>query len=345
MGRLTTNLGVFLMASTVSRPTMAFLIIFVLAGLVVAYGVRMMLTPEAEAPPPAEAAAPPMMKVPVAVTDLPADRLVTGNDFTVMSLTAQQFKERFKGIEADQIILSTQNILHRRLREPIKRLQPFIATKFYLDGMGPSIAKKLQPGYRAIRVQVPQAREGGVLIGMSVDVMFRAKAQPAKKDQLAIPEKTLTLLRHVDVINIERPNSRSQGRDSLLYTLAVPESKVDMFSIIEGRGDLWLVPMPTKGQENAVAANTEVANAETLAGLLGIKAPQPAPPPFQTEIYERGRRTVNTFVDGRLASNHVNAQQSQIMLDRPEPSSTIAPPPAPVNTALPTAPPAPEKDE
>jgi Flp pilus assembly protein CpaB len=324
---------------------MTFLIIAVLAGLVAAYGVRMAMTPEPEAPPPVEAAAPTVMKIPVAVTDLPADRIVTGNDVTALSLTAQQFQARFKGVNLEQVIISTKNILNRRLREPIKQLQPFITTKFYLDGMGPSIAKKLQPGFRAVRITVPQDREGGVLIGMSVDVLFRAKAQSAKNDQAAIPEKTLTLLRNVEVINIEHPNSRRAAAQSLLYTLAIPENKVDMFSIIEGRGDLWLVPTPTKNKENAVASGPEVANAETLAGLLGIKKPEPPPAPFQTEIYEQGRRTVNTFIDGKLASNHNNVPRPQMTaneIDRPAAAAPLPSPP--INTAVPTAPPAPEKD-
>jgi hypothetical protein len=211
--------------------------------------------------------------------------------------------------------------------------------------MGPSIAKKLQPGFRAVRITVPQDREGGVLIGMSVDVLFRAKAQSAKNDQAAIPEKTLTLLRNVEVINIEHPNSRRAAAQSLLYTLAIPENKVDMFSIIEGRGDLWLVPTPTKNKENAVASGPEVANAETLAGLLGIKKPEPPPAPFQTEIYEQGRRTVNTFIDGKLASNHNNVPRPQMTaneIDRPAAAAPLPSPP--INTAVPTAPPAPEKD-
>ena len=103
-------------------------------------------------------------------------------------------------------------IIDRRLKKPIKQGQPFLTTDFYLEGTGPSIAKMLQPGFRAIRVQVPDTREAGVQPGMYVDVMFRANARPAKAGQLAIPEKTLTLLRHIEVLEAERPTKATDQR-------------------------------------------------------------------------------------------------------------------------------------
>ena len=117
-----------------------------------------------------------------------------------------------------------------------------------------------------------------MLAGMRVDVMFRANARPAKAGQLAIPEKTLTLLRHVEVLEADRPlrvgraGARAPEKQQLMFTLAVPEAKADMFGIIEGRGEVWLVPTPAQGKEAADGAGAEVANAATLAESAGHQA-------------------------------------------------------------------------
>ena len=147
--------------------------------------------------------------------------------------------------------------------------------------------------------------------------------------------KTITLLRHVEVLNAERPAAPGAAAKPkpLLVTLAVPEDKVDFFSIIEGRGDLWLVPTPLK--DTADGGGEAVANASTLAELLGIQAPQlrpalPAPPPFQTAIYRRGRVQINQFADGRLLASHAIDQgiRTPEKQSRDVPAYVPAPPPA-----------------
>jgi Flp pilus assembly protein CpaB len=289
------------MAKLISQGTMMVGILAVVAGLGAAFGVRYYLMQEEEAPAPPEKAAPLVMKVLVACTDLPADRVVSPTDVTSLPMTREQFDKQFKGVNPEEALLSVSSILHRRLREPMKKMQPFLTTKFYLEGTGPSIAKKLQPGYRAIRVEVPETRQAGVLIGMSVDVLFRANAAAGKNGQLAIPEKTLTLLRRIEVIDIERPaGARTAAKLPLLFTLAVPEDKVDMFGVIEGRGEVWLVPTPPKDKDSAKDAGAAVANVETLQELLGLKAPPRPAPPFETAIYRRGHMQINKFADGKL---------------------------------------------
>jgi Flp pilus assembly protein CpaB len=288
------------MARAISRETMTVGIVAILAGLVAAWGLRVYLTAPDEvkqAPPPQPA----KQRMFLAGTDLPADRVITSHDVIQVGVTNEEFQRRFGTIKKEQILMAMRAIVGRCLKTPVKQGQPFLITDFYLEGTGPSISKKLQPGYRAVRVQVTDVREAGVQPGMFVDVMFRANARPAKNGQPAIPEKTLTLLRHIEVLEAEKPKAKTgQSKKPMLVTLAVPEQKEDMFGVIAGRGDLWLVPTPTK--EAADGAGGDIANAETLAQLLGIK-PRPRPPkPFETAIYHRDRVKINRFIDGKLVS-------------------------------------------
>ncbi len=345
----------------ISRLTITIGIVAVLIGLAATYGVRTYLAQEEVAPPPPKVVEPETYKIPLAAVDLPSDRVVVGSDTFVKSMTLAQFKAAFPKLELEQVLASVRSVENRRLKQPVKQGQPFLTTDFYLAGTGPSVASKLEPGFRAVRVEVPNTREAGVQAGTYVDVFFRANAQRARAGQVAIPEKTLKLLQHVEVLNAERPaasktaESISGGveKKPLLFTLAVPEDKVEMFSVIQGRGELWLVPTPAKDGESPNGSQAAVADTSTLAGLLGIKPMTPPPAPFETEIYQRGRRTVNKFVDDRWVASRTNVLDSGTMSDQQEPSGAVAAPPAPEGIApppaqeskeVPSEPPAPELD-
>lgn len=301
------------MAKVISKETMTVGILAVLAGLAAAYGVRTyMLQEEAAAPAVEKTAAPKIIKLPVASQDLPTDRVIARGDVVELPLTLEQIKARFKGIETDQTLISAARIVGRRLTKPLAQGQPFLTTAFYLEGATPSVSKKLQPGYRAIRVAVSDTHEAGVQSGMHVDVLFRAAARPAKGSQPAIPEKTVTLLRRVEVINAERPDAKgATAKKPILFTLAVPEDKADMFGVIEGRGEVWLVPTPAK-DNGSHDSGSAVANAETLAELLGLQAPKKPVPPFETAIYRRGNIQINKFANGKLLARHSVAPNASI---------------------------------
>jgi Flp pilus assembly protein CpaB len=305
-------------------------IIALVAALAAAWGIRS-YTAQEEAPPPKSIVAPPapITKVLVAIADLPADRVIMMGDITQLPLN-RQLKERLNGLDPDQIMANLRGIIGRRLKEPIKSGQPFLSTKFYLEGTGPSIMSKLRPGFRAMRVQVPDTREGGVETGMYVDVLFRAHPRRAQAGQPAIPEITKTLLQHIEVLKAERPTPRGAGaksepplsvsKKSVLVTLAVPEEKADVFSVVEGRGALWLVPVPAQAQEPATGADVPLPRPLTLAALLGIKPPPPPvkpleppkpPPPFETAIYRRDNMRVNKFIDGKLLVGRARSSQMQ----------------------------------
>jgi len=320
------------MAKVISKSTLLVALLAIMAGLVAAYGARYFSRiPVIPRPQPAP---PRQLTVPVASENLPADRVIMPGDIVNLPIPETEFAKRFKGVNTEKVIANVSKLVNRRLLKPIKQGQPFLTSDLYLEGTGPSITSKLQPGFRAVRVDVPDTRESGVHAGTFVDVVFRATPTPAKNGQPAIPETTVTLLRHIEVIDTERPRVRrstSATKRNVLVTLAVPENKTQIFSTIEGRGDVWLVP--ASADEKGVAggetgAAVATSGPMTLAGLLGIKPPPPKtvekivvvekeaplpppppPPPFETAVYRRGRLEVNKFLDGKLLTGRELMQQ------------------------------------
>lgn len=303
----------------ISRESLGVGIIAILAGIGAAYAMRVYLTQE-EPPPAAKPAPPKILTVPVASSDLPANRVINPGDVFILKITGKQFTERFKGINPDLVMVmgSAAQIGRRRLKVPIKQGQPFLTTDFYLEGQNQGVAAKLQPGYRAIRVEVPETHEGGIQTGAFVDVFFRAKPQKAEHGQPAIPEMTTTLMRHVEVLRMDFPQPRGGGpkgepkvatdKKSVVVTLAVPEDKANIFGIVDGKGELWITPTPATTPPTADKPGAATPTPTTLAGLLGIK-PSPRPVkvlPFETAIY-RGNRPpqVNRFVDGKLVMSRI----------------------------------------
>jgi Flp pilus assembly protein CpaB len=333
----------------ISRTTMMLGIFAALTAFIAAYGFRALMQKPEETTTPTKAEQEEEFKIPLAATNLPADRVVVGQDtYLSQPITRAQFEKRFPKVNMDEVIATLRSVVNRRLAKSIKQGQPFLTTDFYLMGTGPSVSAQLRPGFRAVAVQVPGSREAGVQPGMFVDVMFRASPRSAKNGQPAIPEKTVILMQHIEVLNAVRPDTKSQNTPAaakpLLFTLAVPEDKVDVFGITSGRGEMWLVPTPANDKDKAKhdGAGVEVADASTLAELLGIKPKPPGPKPFETEFYERGRRKVNVFIDGKLALNHVNSMGRQALSDNE--SADEVKPTMPATRVAPTAPPAPEKD-
>ncbi len=326
------------MAKSASKQTLTVGIFALFMAIISVYGLRLYFRQEQIPPPERKPSPPPMVIVPIAAVDLPADRVLSPGDVaTLPPMTQQQFQERFRKYAGENFVMKIDQLMNRRLSKPIRRGQPFPTTSLYLSGTGPNIASRLQPGYRAVRVEVPNVHDGGVQPGSFTDVLFRAHARAATKDgQPAIPEKTITLLRDIEVLEVERPMKPGQpgkppqptGKTTTV-TLAVPAEKAEIFGVIAGRGEVWLEPTPKAGSDTSVA---DVQKASTLADLLGIqppKKPTPPPPPFETAIYTGGRlRQVNKFVDGKLISPRYG---------EPRKREAVAPSGTPAENATPPA--------
>ena len=303
-----------------SKETMAIGILAVLSGLGVAYGVRSYLQRQEPAPVAAPVVkGPPMTRLPIATSDLPADRVITLGDVGILSMTTQRFFERCKGMEVNQVITLSKDIIGRRLKAPVKQGQPFLTTGLYLEGTGPSIAEKLRPGFRAVPLSVPDGRESGVVIGAMVDVVFRVQPRGERDGQPAIPETTVTLLKQLEVLDVDRSAAGRTADKKILVTLAVPVDKADVLSAVDGRGELWLVALPAGGPEDKTLPIDKV----TLSKLLDIQ------PPVQTAIYRRNKLQVNKFVMDQLVgtTGDVGAPAPDASKDRPA-AAPATPPPA-----------------
>jgi len=233
----------------------------------------------------------------LASESLPADRVLTAGDISLVEMTTEQIRERFKGQDLTLIMMLDKNIIGRRLREPLKQGQPFLTTSLYLEGTGPSLAGRLRSGFRAVSVLVSETHGGNVEPGSYVDVVFRAQPRPGRLGEASIPEMTMPLLRRVEVLEADRSKTAGMGADAkTLVTLAIPAQKAEVLAVVEGRGELWLVATSLK-ETDGIAATA--GPRLTLENVLEIPLPEP---PVQTAIFRRGQVQVNTFVGGRLVS-------------------------------------------
>ena len=131
----------------------------------------------------------------------------------------------------------------------------------FLQGGEPNVSESLQPGYRAVSLEIPAIRGGMTAPGNFVDVLFRSEAQSATSDpRVQIPEATMTLFEGVEVIALEKPqayrlSSRNDsldirlanGRDRVRttpprITMAVTLQQANILRTVEGRGEITLAP-------------------------------------------------------------------------------------------------------
>ncbi len=263
----------------------------VLFGLIGAYAAKQHFREQPQEEP---VAAVPPQTVPLASTDLPPGRTLTMGDVMLVRISREEMKER--GMPRDHMTDARQ-VIGRTLREPIARGRAFVTTVFYPEGTGPSLAKRLKLGYRAVTISLEDmaAAKGLVSPGAVVDVILRTFAN--EKEQM--PETTVTLLESVEVLAIDQETfegmrrvlgRRSQARAAITVTLAVTPQQASALKVVEGRGTMSLVLR--NPEEDQLAARTAPI---TLAGLLNLPKPQP---PFVTEFYRRGQLTTATFSKG-----------------------------------------------
>ncbi len=273
-------------------------IVAMLAGLLGVYVFRAVLAASESAEQPAR---PRSVDVPLASADLPAERIITLGDVSIMPMSVEAMKQ--KG-PLDVLMLSSDQIIGRRLKRPLSGGQAFLTTDLYLEGSGPQVDELLKPGFRAISIEVEAVRGGAVSPGQTVDVLFRSEPQKAGDRQTAIPEKTVVLLEGVEVLSVFRPEvSPSQAAGGYvsknpLITLAVTPEQATRLQAVEGRGEISLAVRPP--QEFVAMAGR--SGGITLEEILGVTSPPP-PAPAETsapqrrvsEIYRRSARQVNVF--------------------------------------------------
>ncbi|MCA9221948.1 MAG: Flp pilus assembly protein CpaB [Planctomycetales bacterium] len=280
-------------------------VLAIFSGLLGAYGLRAILLAE-PTPPPAR---PAMVTLPLATVDLPEGRRITLGDIAIHRMSPQEQAKR--GFLDPAVMLTPDQIIGRTLSAPVKQGQAFLTTSMYLEGVGPNVAERLKPGFRAVNVEVSRKLGGTTPPGTFVDVLFRSSPRPANDSVRAeaIPETTVTLFEAVEVIGFEQGRSAAArsnnldiryingrtpgGETSPMITLAVTLEQANVLRTVEGRGELALIP---RALDDLASSTGSTIQPLTLENLLGVEPRRS----FATEIYRGGSRSVRVFNDGEI---------------------------------------------
>jgi len=302
-------------------------ILAIFSGLLGAYGLRAVLLSEPKAPPEP----PRKIIVPLATDDLPTGRLLKLGDIALHSMTQAQMAER--GLANPSVMLNTEQIMGRMVREPIRKGEPFLTTSLFLQGLGVNVAEVLKPGMRAITLDVPPRLGGSVSPGTYVDVLFRSSPRAGDEYHPPIPEATVTLMQGVEVVDVERPRMQGNQEGDVLdvrlsngrraapppnpaVTIAVSLKQASILRTVEGRGEISLVPRSMEDLETARLDVDDDQLRTTLESLLGLEYPLS----FKTEIYRRNAKETRVFGPDEVQSSQRQLQQDADPV--PTPSAT-----------------------
>ncbi len=308
----------------VSPGTLLIIFFAAVVGLGGVYLVRKSM--QKPAPPPIVAKPKePLQLVILSAVDLPAGRVVHSSDMmNVRYSQAQYVARKWPAV----MLADGKQIVGRTIRKPLKKGEPFEPDSFYPEGTGPDIAEQIEPGLRAVTVTVLGASSfpTQAMPGSSVDVIFRAQADPKQR----IPEVTRTLMERVRILAVGSnstpgiqvaidPKSESQT-----VTLAVSPEQATILKVAEGHGDLTLA---LRGNNDVEVDAIEMDL--TLSQLLRIPPeplpPPPPPPPFVAEVYRRGQRQTLTF----KPNGAVEVEPSNVPQPAAVPPTTTVPMPQP----------------
>ncbi|MEE8451469.1 MAG: Flp pilus assembly protein CpaB [Thermoguttaceae bacterium] len=276
-----------------SPGTLILAVFAVLFGLVGAYAAKQYLREE---PQPEVVEVDTRRTVPLAAADLSAGRTITMGDVMLVRMSPEQISER--GITAG-FMTNPRQVIGRTLRRAVPKGEAFVVSDLYPEGMGPSMADRLKPGYRAVSISLePRAAQSRLVSpGSMVDVLFRTFRNKAEH----VPETTVTLLQRVEVLAIgqetflgarapQGATLRSQMPPTV--TLAVTPQQAGALAVVDTHGTMSLILCGPEGEIFADGSPADRSKPQTLTGLLGFPQPEK---PFTTELYRRGKMTTSVF--------------------------------------------------
>jgi Flp pilus assembly protein CpaB len=192
--------------------------------------------------------------VAIATTELVEGRVIRAGDIRLVDGDKANSE-----LDATATYADAEELVGRVLRSGIAPGQVITAALLYPEGVGPGVADRLDPGFRAVTVRMDEASlvDGFVSPGTHVDVFFRAEALAD------YPETTLRVLEGLQVLAIEDRVSAGSGSDTdqvtqgVRVTMAVPLAEVGRIQALEGHGTMTL----------AVRANNERSIGEVAREL------------------------------------------------------------------------------
>jgi Flp pilus assembly protein CpaB len=195
----------------------------------------------------------------IATTELVEGRVIRAGDIRLIEGDKVDFEPGDTATYTD-----VEELIGRVLRSGIAPGQVITAALLYPEGVGPGVADRLAPGFRAVTVKMDEASlvDGFVSPGTHVDVFFRAEAIDG------YPETTLRVLEGLQVLAIEDRVSAGSASDAdqvaqgVRVTMAVPLAEVGRIQALEGHGTMTL----------AVRANNERSIGEVVRELGNTQA-------------------------------------------------------------------------
>lgn len=299
----------------ITPGTLTLAIVAVVFSVAATYGLRQYLRqPVAKRPE----VRPDETRVPVASIDLPEGRTITQGD---IGLVLRRDMARVP----DNSMLTPGDIVGRVLNKPLKSGDTFVTTHLYPQGLGPRVSEKLEPGRRAVTIELTdqEAVARHVHPDMLVDVVFRSAAKMNRQNEEEIPEMTVTLLESVRVLAIGSDPAKRQNaprgvaeQPKLFVTLACSGEEATKLRAAQGRGELSLAIRADKESHF-----TSTAEPVTLNKVLGV-APHK---PHTTEIYRGNQRSVSRFDGKQMRVDPPAVDRPGQQVDRPVQQSVSVP--------------------
>jgi len=229
--------------------------------------------------------------------DLPADKLLRMGDIVLKPMTMDEMVNQ--NIQADRTLLDPQQLIGRRLSQPVRQLQPFLTDSLMPEGTRPALTEKLKPGLRAVTIPISglDAVGGFAGPGSNVDVLFRTtSAFDERPGRVSFPDRTMVLLENVEVLALGPYTTPGEMMDEdagdiETVTLAVTPDQAAKLAIVEGRGQISMTLRDPSETSVAGGAGRQ-PEISTFLDLLGYEPPIG---PWVTEVYTRGQGTARQF--------------------------------------------------
>jgi len=233
-----------------------------------------------------------VVHVVAAAQDLPIGKRIQPADLKVVSIDR---KDLPKGV-----FLKTSDVVDHAVIVPVAASELVLSSKLAAKGTGEGLTALIEPGRRAISVQVNEISgvSGFIQPGTRVDVLFTRVFSNGDA-------ATATILQNAKVIAYGRqldPNAKVDPRDTsrpTVATLLVTQEEAQKLVLAEQRGRIQLVLRNSTDDE--VAEWSDPVHAADL-GIEEPRKPTPSPPvirmpdPVQTAISTKAKAAAGGHV-------------------------------------------------
>lgn len=330
----------------------------VLFGLAGTYAIKNARPAHTEIKEIAPVKPPRMVTVPMASRDIPAGSQILLDDVALLKLTPPDVRNRVK---AKSFMTSPSQIIGKTARRLIKRGSTFDTQDFYPQGQRPGILDRLQPGQRAMTINVKpvHALLGFAGPGQRVDVLFHygLNDQPSANSDNGLPPlsptaspnsnrrsewpnihaATSTLVQNAEILALQDqslPTKAATGiaaSETVSITLAVAPKEAELLRVAIGHGELSLTLRPESDLDEI-----PLAGPVTLDKIIQVKNHQ-----HEMEIY-RGKQVSrlqfigNQTIERRTFHSQVINGTDNVTSPNQSPlPPTYIPVPYPVSTQIP----------